>query len=102
LWGEVTTEVLHERVEFGMQDYRELKVWGRSHRFVLEIYKATKAFPKEELYGLTSQLRRAAASIPTNLAEGSGRGTTRELAQFVQIAAGSASEVDYLLILVVT
>ena len=80
-----------------MQDYRDLKVWEKSHRFVLDIYNATKVFPKDELYGLTSQLRRATSSIPTNLAEGCGRGTVGELAQFAQIAAGSASEVDYLL-----
>ena len=82
-----------------MKDYRELKVWEKSHRLALDIYKATQNFPKVELYGVTSQLRRAAASIPTNLAEGCGRRTDGELAQFVQIAAGSASETDYLLLL---
>ncbi|MBW8042635.1 MAG: four helix bundle protein [Planctomycetes bacterium] len=82
-----------------MKDYRELQVWEKSHRLALDIYKATQNFPKVELYGVTSQLRRAAASIPTNLAEGCGRRTDGELAQFAQIAAGSASETDYLLLL---
>ena len=82
-----------------MQDYREMKVWEKAHRFALDIYKTTQKFPKDERYGLISQLRRAAASVPTNIAEGCGRGTAGELAQFIQIAAGSASEVDYLLYL---
>ena len=82
-----------------MQDYHDLKVWEKSHKFTLAIYAATKEFPKEEIYGLTSQLRRATASIPTNLAEGTGPRTSKELAQFSQIAAGSASEVDYQLLL---
>lgn len=80
-----------------MKNFRDLKVWGKAHKLALAVYAETRNFPKEELYGLTSQLRRAAASIPTNIAEGCGRGTDRELAQFAQIAAGSTSEVDYLL-----
>ena len=80
-----------------MKDYRELRVWERAHGLTLRIYKATENFPQHERYGLAGQLRRAAASIPTNLAEGCGRGTDGELARFVQIAAGSASETDYLL-----
>lgn len=80
-----------------MKDFRSLQVWEKAHRLALEIYKATQDFPREESYGLTSQLRRAAASIPTNIAEGCGRGSDRELAQFIQIAVGSASEVEYLL-----
>ncbi len=75
-------------------------MWEKAHKLALNVYAVTRNFPKEELYGLTSQLRRAAASIPTNIAEGCGRGTDRELAQFSQIAAGSTSEVEYLLQLV--
>ena len=82
-----------------MQDFRNLKVWERSHEFTLTIYKLTKSFPKEELYGLTSQIRRASASIPTNIAEGSGQGTDAQLKRYIQIAAGSACEVEYQLIL---
>ena len=82
-----------------MQNCRELKVWQKAHPFVLAIYRVTRNFPDTERYGIISQLRRAASSVPTNLAEGCGRGSTAELAQFVQIASGSASETDYLLIL---
>ncbi len=80
-----------------MKNFRDLKVWEKAHKLALNVYAATQNFPKEEVYGLTSQLRRAAASIPTNIAEGCGRGTDSELAQFAQIAAGSTSEIDYLL-----
>ena len=80
-----------------MRDFRELKVWEKAHLFTLDIYKASLGFPDDERYGLTSQLRRASTSIPTNIAEGCGRRTEKELAQFLQIAVGSASEVDYLL-----
>ena len=82
-----------------MRDFRNLKVWGKGHALTLEIYRATTPFPPEERYGLTAQLRRSATSIPTNLAEGCGRYGDRELARFVAIAAGSASEVEYLLML---
>ena len=82
-----------------MRDFRDLKVWGKGHALTLEIYRATRRFPPEERYGLTAQMRRAAASIPTKLAEGCGRYGDRELARFVAIAAGSASEVEYLLML---
>ena len=83
-----------------MQDFRKLQVWEKAHRFVLDIYRTSKNFPSDEKYGLTSQIRRASASIPTNIAEGCGRGGNREFAQFLRIAMGSASEVEYLLILV--
>ena len=82
-----------------MRNYRELEVWQKSHKLTLDLYKLSRAFPKEELYGLTSQLRRAAVSIGANLAEGCGRRTGAELARFVRIAMGSASELDYHLLL---
>jgi four helix bundle protein len=82
-----------------MKDFRQLKVWEKSHRLALAVYKATKSFPKEELYGLTSQIRRASMSVPTNIAEGCGRNTDAEFARFLQIAMGSASETEYQLIL---
>src|SRR2546421_10684865 len=82
-----------------MRDFKEFKVWEKSHGLTLEVYKATATFPKEELYGLTSQIRRACASIPTNIAEGCGREGNAELARFLQIAMGSASELEYHLLL---
>ena len=82
-----------------MQDYRNLKVWEKAHQLTLVIYKVTSQFPKEELYGLTSQVRRACSSIPANVAEGCGRNSDAELARFLQIAMGSASELDYHLLL---
>ena len=83
-----------------MQDYHRLAMWQRSHQLTLDIYKITQAqFPKEELFGQTNQIRRAAASIPTNIAEGCGRNSRAELAQFLNIAAGSASEVEYEILL---
>lgn len=82
-----------------MRDFRALKVWEKSHELALSIYRISRSFPKEETYSLTSQIRRAATSIPTNIAEGSGRGSHADFARFVQIAIGSASEVEYLLLL---
>jgi len=82
-----------------MKDFRQLKVWEKAHQLALAIYKAAKGFPKEELYGLTSQIRRASMSVPTNIAEGCGRHTDAEFARFLQIAMGSASETEYQLIL---
>jgi len=82
-----------------MKDFRNLNVWENAHKFVLSIYSATEKFPKEEIYGLTSQLRRAAVSIPTNIVEGSSRGSDKDFARFLQISAGSTSEAEYLLIL---
>jgi four helix bundle protein len=77
-----------------MRDFRELKVWHKAHALTLDVYRATKSFPKEELYGLTSQIRRAAASIGANIAEGSGKSSRPDLARFLQIALGSASELE--------
>ncbi|WBA40156.1 four helix bundle protein [Hymenobacter canadensis] len=82
-----------------MLDYHSLLIWQRSHQLTLLIYAQTKAFPREELFGLVSQMRRSAASIPTNIAEGCGRGSDADLARFLTIAAGSASELDYQLLL---
>ncbi len=78
-----------------MKDFRELKVWEKAHQLTLAIYQATTTFPQEELYGLTSQMRRCAASIPTNIAEGCGRGSDDDFRRFLQIAMGSASELEY-------
>lgn len=78
-----------------MKDYRELKAWQRSHALTLAIYEVTKRFPKEEMFGLTGQMRRAAASISANIAEGCGRDGDAELKRFLNIALGSACELDY-------
>ncbi len=82
-----------------MRDFRELNVWKKAHSLTLRLYKITRDFPSGERFGLTAQLRRSAASIPTNIAEGCGRGGEKELARFMSIAAGSASEVEYQLLL---
>ena len=82
-----------------MRDFRELKVWEKSHHLALAAYKSTGKFPKDEVYGLTSQIRRSCASIPANIAEGCGRSGEAELARFLQIAMGSASELEYHLLL---
>jgi four helix bundle protein len=76
-----------------------LKVWGKSRQLTLDVYRVIRRFPKEELYGLTSQLRRAVTSIAANIAEGCGRGGEVEFGRFLQIASGSASEVEYHLLL---
>jgi four helix bundle protein len=82
-----------------MRKFESLLVWRRSHDLVLQLYKTTRPFPTEEKYGLQSQLRRAAVSIAANIAEGCKRSSDAEFARFVSIAEGSASEVDYLLML---
>ncbi|MBX3004994.1 MAG: four helix bundle protein [Anaerolineales bacterium] len=82
-----------------MKDFRKLQVWEKSHLFALHVYKATAQFPAAELYGLTSQLRRAAVSVPSNIAEGVGRGSDADMRRFLQIAFGSASEIEYQLLL---
>jgi four helix bundle protein len=78
-----------------MQDFRNLKVWRTAHSMTLDAYDLTRGFPKEEMFGLTSQIRRACASIGANIAEGCGRKTDADTAKFFQIAMGSASEVQY-------
>ena len=74
-------------------------MWEKGHRLTLAVYETTARFPREELYGLTSQMRRSCAAIPANIAEGCGRGTNADLARFLQIALGSASELQYHLLL---
>jgi len=83
----------------GVKDFHELKVWQKAHQLTLAVYQITATFPREELYGLTSQLRRACSSIPANLAEGCGRNGDAEFARFCCIAMGSASELEYHLLL---
>lgn len=82
-----------------MKDFRTLHVWQKAHDLTLCIYDVTKTFPKEEQFGLTSQMRRSSSSIPTNIAEGCGRGSDAEFKRFLQIAFGSLSELDYQVIL---
>lgn len=82
-----------------MKVFRKLAVWEKSHKLTLAVYQATAVFPKDELYGLTSQVRRASSSIPANIAEGCGREGDIEFARFLQIAMGSASELQYHLLL---
>jgi four helix bundle protein len=82
-----------------MRNYRDLQVWKKAHDLTLALYRISQRFPREEIYGITGQLRRAAVSIGANLAEGCGRRTSTELARFVRIAMGSASELDYHLLL---
>ncbi len=81
-----------------MRDFHQLQVWEKSHRFALAVYQVSRAFPSSELYGLTSQIRRASLSIPSNIAEGCGRQGPPEFARFLHIAMGSASEVEYQLL----
>lgn len=77
-----------------MKTHKDLDVWKRGISFVEQIYKTTKKFPREELYGLTSQLRRAAVSFPSNIAEGAARSSPKEFIQFLYIALGSLSEIE--------
>jgi len=78
-----------------VRDFRELKVWEKGHRLTVAVYEATSGFPRNELYGITAQLRRCSASIPANIAEGCGRGTNADLGRYLQMALGSASELQY-------
>lgn len=82
-----------------MQNYKKLKVWDKSHNFVLKIYKITSEFPKIEQYRLSDQLIRSSSSIPTNIAEGCGRASNKDKARFITIAIGSCSEAEYQLLL---
>jgi len=82
-----------------MKDFRDLKVWEKAHQLTLSIYQSTISFPRDEQYGLTSQIRRAAVSVPANIAEGCGKNGDAELSRYFQIAMGSASELEYELML---
>lgn len=82
-----------------MRDFRSLNVWEKSHTLTLNIYQITSQFPKEELYGLTSQIRRSSISIPSNIAEGCGQSSEAQFLRFLNIAFGSASELEYQILL---
>lgn len=82
-----------------MRDFRKLKVWEQAHSLALDVYKETRNFPSSEIYGLTSQMRRCATSIPSNIAEGCGRAGGADFQRFLVIAMGSASELEYQLLL---
>jgi four helix bundle protein len=82
-----------------MQDYKKLIVWEKAHNFTVKIYELLKVFPKEEIFGLTSQLKRAAISIPANIAEGTGRSSNTDFARFLNISLGPLNEVSYYILL---
>lgn len=82
-----------------MRNHKDLIVWQKAIQFVQRLYEVTQTFPKEELYGITSQMRRAAVSIPSNIAEGFGRKHERELIRFLHVSLGSASEMETQLII---
>lgn len=87
------------QLEKSMRDFKKLKVWEKSHKLVLEIYDLTKNYPHDEFFGLSSQIRRAVTSVPTNIAEGCGRESIKELIRCITIAKGSATELEYLIFL---
>lgn len=82
-----------------MQNFKKLSVWNKSHSLTLDIYKLTMEFPKDERFGLISQMRRAASSIPMNIAEGCGRSSDSDFARFIHFSIGSSNELEYQLIL---
>jgi four helix bundle protein len=82
-----------------MQRFTDLKVWQRAHALVLDVYRLSRGFPQDERFGITSQLRRAAASVPTNIAEGSKRDSNPEYSRFLNIAQASLAETEYLIML---
>ena len=82
-----------------MREFRELKTWEKAHRLTLLIYKLTSTYPREEMYGLTHQMRRCAVSIPSNIAEGCGRSSNKDFIRFLYMLLGSFSELDYQLML---
>lgn len=98
-FNSVQLSAVSHQLNGDMRDFRDLKVWEKAHHLSLEVYKATATFPAQEMFSLTSQLRRAAVSIPANIAEGCGRSGEPELARFLRIALGSASELEYHILL---
>ena len=82
-----------------MKDFRRLRVWEKAHMLTLDIYEVTSSFPREEIYGLINQIRRASVSIPANIAEGCGRDSEGELLRYMKIAMGSSSELEYEILL---
>ncbi len=82
-----------------MRDFKKLSIWQKSHQLTLKIYAATKTFPKDEIFGIVSQIRRSSTSVPTNIAEGCGRDSDAELIRFLTIASGSVSELEYQVLL---
>lgn len=82
-----------------MQDFKNLRVWQKSHSLALRVYAVTATFPRSEIFGLTNQMRRAAVSVPANIAEGACRGGRREFARYLNVAVGSAGELEYHLLL---
>jgi four helix bundle protein len=82
-----------------MQNYKDLKVWEKAHHFTIQVYRISDAFPKTETYGLTNQLRRASSSIAANIAEGCGKNTKADFANFLNISLGSANEAEYFVLL---
>ena len=91
---------ISENTVYILKDFRHLKVWEKAHFLTLKVYELPKHFPKEETFGITSQIRRSCTSIPTNITEGCGRNSDAELSRFFIIASGSASELEYLLQLI--
>lgn len=82
-----------------MKDYKRLLVWEKAHQLTLDVYKLVLCFPKDELFGLTSQMKRSAASVATNIAEGCGRSSDKDFCRFLFISFGSANELEYQIIL---
>lgn len=82
-----------------MQDFRQLKVWEVGHRLTLEVYRTTRRYPVDEIYGIVGQMRRASSSIPANIAEGCGKSSDADFARYLQTAMGSACELEYFLLL---
>ena len=82
-----------------MQNYKDLKVWEKAHHFTLEVYKVSEKFPKQEIYGLTNQLRRASSPIAANIAEGCGKNTKLDFANYLNISLGSSNEAEYFILL---
>jgi four helix bundle protein len=82
-----------------MRDYKKYLVWEKSHQLTLDVYRNTNSFPKDEMFGLISQIKRSSSSIPTNIAEGCGRNSDKDFCRFLYIAFGSANELEYQIIL---